>query len=229
MASATDNPRREGARTQARSGPPVGSDERRRADHIGPRRRRPMVLDAALELFAEHGYAGTSMNAIAAAAGVTKPVVYDCFPGKEALFEALLEREERLLMNAIAERLANERDTRDLERMISRGYTAVFEAAAERPAAWKLVFAGADRTGSETSHEARARRSIVQRLSMLIDQPLAELGVRNAQVKAVLMAELLASVAEGCMRQINENPETWKPEEMGPMLGRLIARGPTAI
>jgi AcrR family transcriptional regulator len=52
---------------------------RRRAAHLGPERRRPLVLDAAFALFVKRGYEGTSMEAIAAAAGVTKPVVYDCF------------------------------------------------------------------------------------------------------------------------------------------------------
>ena len=188
-----------------------------------------MVLDAALELFAEHGYAGTSMNAIAAAAGVTKPVVYDCYPGKQALFNALLEREEKLLMGAIAERLASEPDSSDLERMIGRGYTAVFEAATERPAAWRLVFAPSSGAEAHANNEGRARASIVNRLAHLIDRPLAELGVRDAQHKAVLMAELLASVAEGCVRQINANPDQWKPDEVGQLLGRLVDRGPTAI
>jgi len=59
---------------------------RRRAAHLGPERRRPLVLDAAFDLFVKRGYEGTSMEAIAAAAGVTKPVVYDCFPSKEELF-----------------------------------------------------------------------------------------------------------------------------------------------
>src|SRR5918999_673314 len=51
------------------------AEGRQRAAHLGPERRRPLVLDAALHLFVEHGYRGTSMEGIAAAAGVTKPVV----------------------------------------------------------------------------------------------------------------------------------------------------------
>src|SRR5438128_7131431 len=76
---------------------------RRRAAHLGPERRRPLVLDAALPLFVEHGYPATSMDMIAEAAGVTRPVIYDCFANKEELFTALLERESgRLLENALA-------------------------------------------------------------------------------------------------------------------------------
>src|SRR3954453_302683 len=78
--------------------PPVN---RKRAAHLGPERRRPEVLDAALGLFLEHGYDGTSMQAIAERAGVTKPVVYACFPGKDELLWALLTREEERILGEI--------------------------------------------------------------------------------------------------------------------------------
>ena len=61
----------------ARTEKKTGTAGRKRAAHLGPERRRPEVLDAALKLFLERGYEGTSMEAIARAAGVTKPVVYD--------------------------------------------------------------------------------------------------------------------------------------------------------
>ena len=76
-------------------------EPRKRAAHLGPERRRPQVLDAALKLFLERGYEGTSMDAIARAAGVTKPVVYACFPGKDELFRALLRREEERILTEI--------------------------------------------------------------------------------------------------------------------------------
>src|SRR5688572_20385733 len=50
------------------------SPVRKRAAHRGPERRRPLVLDAAHDLFLSNGFEGTSMDAIAAAAGVSKPV-----------------------------------------------------------------------------------------------------------------------------------------------------------
>src|SRR5271167_325410 len=68
---------------------------RTRATHLGPERRRPLILDVAFGLFLERGYKGTSMDAIADAAGVTKPVIYACFASKAELFGALLDREEQ--------------------------------------------------------------------------------------------------------------------------------------
>jgi AcrR family transcriptional regulator len=57
--------------------------------------RRAGVLRAAADLFAQHGYAGTRLEDIAAAAGVTKPIVYRHFDSKKALYLALLSKHEQ--------------------------------------------------------------------------------------------------------------------------------------
>src|SRR5262245_9610878 len=64
-------------------------------------RTRQAILDAALALFAERGYFGTSLRDVARAVGVRESALYNYFPGKEALFEAILtadsaEKVERL-------------------------------------------------------------------------------------------------------------------------------------
>lgn len=53
-------------------------------------RTRQAILDAALDLFADKGYFGTSLRDVAAAVGVRESALYNYFAGKEALFEALL-------------------------------------------------------------------------------------------------------------------------------------------
>lgn len=58
--------------------------------------RRAQLLDAALRLLAERGFAATSVDAIAKAAGLAKGTVYLYFPTKEALLDALIERQSLL-------------------------------------------------------------------------------------------------------------------------------------
>src|SRR5687768_2696668 len=99
-----------------------GEEKRERAAHLGPERRRPLILDAALKLFVKQGYHGTSMEAIAKAAEVTKPVVYDCYAGKEELFEALLKREERRLLEAVGAAFPTELDLSDIEGLMREGF-----------------------------------------------------------------------------------------------------------
>jgi TetR/AcrR family transcriptional regulator of autoinduction and epiphytic fitness len=55
-------------------------------------RKRAAILDAAMAEFRQSGYAATSMDRIAASAGVSKRTVYNHFPSKEALFAQILEQ-----------------------------------------------------------------------------------------------------------------------------------------
>ena len=59
---------------------------------LAPEERRKLIVEAAGRLFGERGYDGTRLDAVAAAAGVTKPVLYRHFADKTALYLALLER-----------------------------------------------------------------------------------------------------------------------------------------
>jgi len=62
--------------------------------------RRAQLLDVGRQLFAERGYDGTSVEEIAARAGVSKPVVYEHFGGKEGLYAVVVDREVASLLAA---------------------------------------------------------------------------------------------------------------------------------
>src|SRR2546423_15524785 len=100
-----------------------GGGGRARAAHLGPERRRPLILDAALEVYVERGYKGTSMQAVADAAGGNKPGVYECFPNKDELLLALLERGERRLLGAITESLPSHLLSDNVEAVLAAGVT----------------------------------------------------------------------------------------------------------
>src|SRR5215813_1127306 len=78
-------------------------------------RKRKLILDAATTAFLNHGYDGTSMDDVAALAGVSKPTVYKHFADKQRLFyEIILATTKPMsdLVQLIADAFA---DTRDLE------------------------------------------------------------------------------------------------------------------
>jgi AcrR family transcriptional regulator len=74
--------------------------------------RRELIERAATEVFAEHGYAGASIDAIARRSDVSAPVVYDHFASKLALFVRLLERTRDELLAMWVRELAGEDPTR---------------------------------------------------------------------------------------------------------------------
>ncbi len=67
--------------------------------------RRAQLVEVGRRLFAEKGLEGTSVEEIAATAGVSKPVVYEHFGGKEGLYAVVVDREMQRLLDAINEAL----------------------------------------------------------------------------------------------------------------------------
>ena len=68
--------------------------------------RREQLITVARPLFAEKGFEGTSVEEISAAAGVSKPVIYEHFGGKEGLYAVVVDREVGYLLSEIESALA---------------------------------------------------------------------------------------------------------------------------
>jgi AcrR family transcriptional regulator len=63
--------------------------------------RREQLLDVGRSLFAEKGFEATSTEEIAARAGVSKPIVYEHFGGKEGLYAVVVDREMQSLLDRV--------------------------------------------------------------------------------------------------------------------------------
>jgi AcrR family transcriptional regulator len=204
---------------------------RKRAAHLGPRRRRPLVLDAAYRVFIERGFEGASMDAIAAAAGVSKPVIYDCFASKDELFSAMLDREEERIMGETRAALETSGGSADPEGTLIRGYTAFLRAVAESPEIYRIVFVGVG-AGNEVV-AARISRGIEQQaqaaavIARSWVERFTELEGEEAERAAQLLGQMIVGLAQAGARTLLAEPERWTPETLGEKLGRMAwaARG----
>ena len=207
---------------------------RKRAAHLGPERRRPEVLDAALELFLERGYEGTSMSAVADAAGVTKPVVYACFPSKDELFRALLAREEQRILAEIQTAFADT-DLSDPATTLTEGFTGFLRAVGDSPEVYRLIFLGEGGGNAAIAHRIqRGREEQVRRLSELAKGWLESNGNgkrSNAEIDrtARLVGNSIAGLAESGARLLLSGDDDWTPETLGRELGRLAAAAQSAV
>jgi AcrR family transcriptional regulator len=197
---------------------------RQRAAHLGPERRRPQVLDAALTQFLRHGYDGTSMQAVADEAGVTKPVVYACFSSKDELFRALLRREEERILGEIQTAFAGV-ETSDPQTTLSQGYTAFLRAVGSSPDVYRLVFFGEGGANAAIARRVeRGRQAQVDLLANLAGRWTATGGGENgldAESTAELLGQVLAGIGESGARMLLSDPLKWTPEKLGLRLGRL--------
>jgi len=199
---------------------------RARAAHLGPERRRPLILDAALEVYVEHGYKGTSMQAVAEAAGVTKPVVYECFANKDELLLALLDREERRLLGAITESLPSNLVSDNVEAVLAAGLTAFLAGALQAPNSWRVVFDSGWGSGSVVAERVRrVREMVVGQLRELVRQYMVAGGIEDIDRKAPVVAEMIAAVSESCARMLVVERYPWTAAELATYVARLLARG----
>lgn len=98
---------------------------RPRARRLDPEARRRAILDAALTVFAEKGFAGARMDDVAALAGVAKGTLYLYFEDKKALFKGLVHDAADPVLGAMEERVASfEGDTRELLMLVFSHVTA---------------------------------------------------------------------------------------------------------
>lgn len=203
----------------------VGSEtavaRRRRAAHLGPERRRPQVLDAALAIAVESGVAGVTMGAVADRMGVTRPVVYACFPDRVQLIEALIEREENYLISGVIEVLPP-RTTNADETVFVEGFRALLHKAASRPDAWRLVYGNPD--PAVAGSFGRGRNLAVTRCTALLRPTLHAWGTENADHKLPALAELWVSAGEGAVRTLLTAETPWTPDTLGEFIGAAVYR-----
>ncbi len=154
--------------------------------------RRSQLLSVATAVFAEHGFASTTMDDIAHGAGVTKPVLYQHFPSKRALYQELLSSITTDLSDAIGKATAVAETPRD---QVLQGFTAFFAYVAAHNHAFLLLY---DRSGW---HEAGAQDPVLEIEDALIDRvdPLIDAGL--APLHRKVLAAAVVSMAEGVARR----------------------------
>lgn len=126
-------------------------------DVTAPRRllpkseRRAAILRAAAAAFAHQGFSGTSMDDVAAEAGITKLIVYRHFASKEELYEAVLQAVSTRLAEEFVSRLEGEQPPRI-------GIGAMLAVAREDPDGFCLLWRHAEREPTFAEHAQRIRR-----------------------------------------------------------------------
>ena len=124
-------------------------------------RRRRQLLDVALRVFAERGFHAASMNDIAIAAGVTKPVLYQHFTSKRELFAELLRDVGRDLQDTITKAVTAAAGPRE---MVELGFAAYFAYVNQHRDAFQLFYGGSMARDAEFAEVVNQTESAVAAL-----------------------------------------------------------------
>jgi len=154
--------------------------------------RRRQLFSVALELFAVRGYRATTMDDIAEAAGVTKPLVYQHFSSKRALYLELVDSIAQDLLTAVRGAVMRAEGPRQ---QVEMGFAAYFRLVISREAEFRLLYG---RDNADDHELGRALRTVEDAIALAID-PLIDAGLDDDHRR--LLAYAVVGMAEGASRR----------------------------
>jgi AcrR family transcriptional regulator len=199
------------ASPQARSHGPGGTRLPRPA-------RRRQLLGAAQEVFVAQGYHAAAMDEIAERAGVSKPVLYQHFPGKLELYLALLDESADELVGIVREALSS---TTDNKQRVPATFQAFFDFVSSSGEAFRLVFE------SDLSNEPAVRERLdhtMRDCAEMISQFIREdAGLQDDEARLLGMA--LVGMAQVSSRYWLSTDKAIPKDAAEQLLARLAWRG----
>jgi AcrR family transcriptional regulator len=177
--------------------------------------RRQQLVAVALELFAQRGYRATTMDDIAEAAGVTKPLLYQHFSSKRALYLELVDTIARDLLTAIGRAVAQAEGPRQ---QVELGFAAYFRLVVSHEAEFRLLYG---RDHADDFELGRALRAVEDAIAEAID-PLIDAGLDPDHRR--LLAYGIVGMAEGVSRRFmaqRHESDAAVDEEARKLAGRI--------
>ncbi len=178
--------------------------------------RRTLILDAALHEFAAKGFHATSMNDVARTGGVTKPVLYQHFASKRALYLALIDDVAASMLEAIGKAPT---DAPDGQNQTQSGIIAYFEWMAANRTSFVLLFG----SGARRDEEFSAALRNIERLIADAIAPLIDAGLDREHQRRIAYA--LVGMSEGVSRYLIANGESFDPALVGSQLANFAWAG----
>jgi len=194
------------------------SDTRPRGNRLPRHERRRQLLDAALEVFVTRGYHAAAMDEIAERAGVSKPVLYQHFPGKLELYLALLDENVDILVETVRDAL---RSNPDNKQRVAATFGAYFEYVGGQGQAYRLVFESD--LGNEPAVRARLDRGQRECAAMVSQVVREDAGISDDE--AHLLSVGMVGMAQVTARYWLTSRDRIPREAAEQLVARLAWRG----
>jgi AcrR family transcriptional regulator len=180
--------------------------------------RRRQLLGAARDVFVAQGFHQAAMDEIADRAGVSKPVLYQHFPGKMELYLALLDESVAELNQSVSDALSSTTDNRE---RVTATFRAFFDYVGGSGEAFRLVFE------SDLGNEPAVRDRLghaMQDTADLVSQFIHE-DAGIAEAEAHLLGMALVGMAQVTARYWLSTDRAIPQPEAEQLIARLAWRG----
>jgi AcrR family transcriptional regulator len=193
-------------------------DQKPRGGRLPRRARRTQLLGAALEVFVAQGYHAAAMDDIAERAGVSKPVLYQHFPGKLDLYLALLDQACDTIISSSQHALES---TEDNKERVTAAVHAFYDYVASDEGAFRLVFES-DLT-NEPAVRARVDRVTTECARLIARVIHEDTGLPDEQSR--LLAVSLVGMAQVSARFWLQDGSRMPRDEAAALVAGLAWRG----
>jgi AcrR family transcriptional regulator len=192
-------------------------DQRARGARLPRSARRAQLLVAAQEVFVENGYHAAAMDDIAERAGVSKPVLYQHFPGKLELYLAILDMHNAELVQSVGAAMRSHPENKD---RVAAAISAYYEFVDRDDAAFRLVFE------SDLTNDPLVKDRVEQvdrTVSSAIADIIHEAGLERAE--AELLGVALTGMAQVSARGWLQGRRAIPRDQAASLIAQLAWRG----
>ncbi len=174
--------------------------------------RREQLLDVTKEIAFAQGFHAVSIEAVARAAGVSRPVVYSHFDDLAGLLDALVSRESERAIGQLQAVLPTSLDSPEPEEQIVAAFRGYLSAVQADPLTWRLVLMAPEGAPQELRVKIEeGRAAIVATLAAVVSKGMGPLG---PSPDPELTARVLSSLADEGARLVLSDPERYSPERL---------------
>jgi len=177
-----------------------------------PEQRREQLIDAALSVILELGYGGVSIEAIARAAGVTRPVIYDHFPNLGTLLHTLVERKERYSREQLERVVPDDPGDSDPVEVLAGSVRRFLDAVTARPTTWRIILLPLDGTPAIVRQHVETHRArILERIERLVHWAINR-NELPSDLDVELTARAIRDLGEEAGRMVLTDPQRYSPD-----------------
>lgn len=206
----------------------TSSTRKKPAKRMPAAERRQQILDSVHDLvYEQRSFENLSMESIARAAGVTKPVVYDLFPNRAAILKSLIEREREFafqeVFNMLPKDVWSEIDPDDLLTSVIEQF---FNSVKSNPKRWLLMLHPVEGTPHDArEHILQIREEVAALVDGLVQVGLAIRGTAEP-VDTMLLSRMVVGMVEDTARLVLEEPDAYSPERVIAFVGWMASLVP---
>jgi AcrR family transcriptional regulator len=200
--------------TVSNTGPTAEVTPRRAGARLSAAERREQILDATKGLADARGFHEVTIDAVARASGVSRPIVYGHFGDLRGLLHALVDREGERAAAQLAALLPTNLAEGNPRTQLIGALRAFLEAVRSDPHTWRLVLMPAEGTPDILRERfTREREAVTGRLAAAVG-PAFGLGPSGASPDPEITARVLQALSEELARLTLEEPDRYPVERL---------------